>query len=416
MQQPNHRVSGSSPAHAQPCVLASFDRLSLVNAASVVLLLVSLMIFLALDHPGTATGTTPRAAQAAEAAQPAGSVALVAAGEAQASVPWPSVLQQPGLGSQSATGSTSVSAPASALAADGIPQTALEAYQGAVAWVAQVDPGCGISWPLLAAIGRVESDHGRFAGAVLHTDGTSTPKIIGIPLDGHGTALILDTDHGRLDGDTVYDRAVGPMQFIPSTWASYGVDANGDGIADPFNIFDAAAAAAHYLCTAGGDLTTIAGQTRAVLAYNHSAAYLAMVLGLEQIYATGQPGLIIPTSDSPTGSRAPGTTGPGTPPVNPAPTPSARPTIGRSSTPAPSRPGTPSTSPISACPPSAGPITDPPSNPGSDTPTASPTDSTTSSTDPPSGSPSSGSAVPSGCPQPTDTTTPASPTATSPTS
>jgi hypothetical protein len=407
MQQANHRVSGSSPAHAQPCALASFDRLSLVNAASVVLLLVSLMIFLALDHPSSATGTTP------QAAEPGGPVALVAVGESQASAPWPPAARF-SLGSQPATGSTSVSAPASALAADGIPQTALEAYEGAVAWDAQVDPGCGISWPLLAAIGRVESDHGRFAGAVLHTDGTSTPKIIGIPLDGHGTALIRDTDHGRLDGDTVYDRAVGPMQFIPSTWASYGVDANGDGIADPFNIFDAAAAAAHYLCTAGGNLTTIAGQTRAVLAYNHSAAYLAMVLGLEQIYATGQPGLIIPTSDSPTGSGVPGTTGPGVPPVNPGPTPSTRPTIGRSSSPAPSRSGTPSTSPSSSCPPSAGPTTDQPSNPDSVTPTSSPTDSASSSSDPSSGSSSSGSVGSSGCPQPTDTTSPASPTASSP--
>ena len=46
------------------------------------------------------------------------------------------------------------------------------------------------------------------------------------------------------------------MQFIPSTWALYGADGNGDGVADPFNIFDAAAAAAHYLCRAGGNLQT----------------------------------------------------------------------------------------------------------------------------------------------------------------
>src|SRR5437764_60980 len=83
-----------------------------------------------------------------------------------------------------------------------------------------------------------------FAGAVLHSDGLSTPRVIGIALNGNGTALIRDTDGGRLDGDTVYDRAVGPMQFIPSTWAGWSVDANGDGRADPFNIFDAAAAAA----------------------------------------------------------------------------------------------------------------------------------------------------------------------------
>jgi len=138
-------------------------------------------------------------------------------------------------------------APASALAASGIPSTALIAYRNAAARVAQTMPGCGLGWPLLAAIGRVESDHGRFAGAVLHSDGLSTPPVIGIALDGHGTALIRDTDGGRLDGDTVYDRAVGPMQFIPSTWAGWGVDMNADGRADPFNIFDAAGAAADYL-------------------------------------------------------------------------------------------------------------------------------------------------------------------------
>ena len=121
----------------------------------------------------------------------------------------------------------------SALTSDGIPSTALAAYRNAAARELHRAPACGITWPLLAGIGRVESDHGRFGGAVLHTDGSATPRILGVPLDGHGTAVIRDTDHGRLDGDTVYDRAVGPMQFIPSTWAGWGVDANHDGVARP---------------------------------------------------------------------------------------------------------------------------------------------------------------------------------------
>src|SRR5207244_8618938 len=112
------------------------------------------------------------------------------------------------------------------------------------------------SWALLAAIGRVESDHGRFGGATLFSDGTSSLPVIGIRLNGNGTALILDTDHGRYDGDLVYDRAVGPMQFIPSTWARYQVDATGDHLADPFNIYDSALAAAEYLCAAGRNLLT----------------------------------------------------------------------------------------------------------------------------------------------------------------
>ena len=122
------------------------------------------------------------------------------------------------------------------------------------------DPECGIRWTLLAAIGRVESNHGRFGGAQLRDDGYGTRPIRGIPLDGRpDVALIRDTDGGRLDGDTTYDRAVGPMQFIPSTWQSVGVDADGDGRRDPNNIFDAAQGAAVYLCRGDADLRDAGG-------------------------------------------------------------------------------------------------------------------------------------------------------------
>ncbi|WP_249523826.1 lytic transglycosylase domain-containing protein, partial [Modestobacter marinus] len=183
----------------------------------------------------------------------------------------------------------------SPLAASGIPSTALVAYQNAAALSAD----CGISWTLIAAIGRVESNHGRFAGAVLHTDGLSSPPIIGIPLDGtNNTALILDSDDGLLDGDTVYDRAVGPMQFIPTTWAMYDSDGNGDGRRDPFNINDAAVATGRYLCAAGGDLSTPEGQAEAVFAYNHSDSYVATVLELSATYAGTAPEPV-PTPDGP---------------------------------------------------------------------------------------------------------------------
>jgi membrane-bound lytic murein transglycosylase B len=208
----------------------------------------------------------------------------------------------------------------SAMTDSGIPAVALNAYRVAAARVDNDDPGCGIDWALLAGIGREESDHGQFAGAVLHADGVSTPRIIGIPLNGHGTALIPDTDHGRLDGDTVYDHAVGPMQFIPSTWAIYGADANGDGVADVFNINDAALAAARYLCDAGGNLRTHAGQVAAILSYNESDQYLAQVLALADAYRRGIPVTGIPVGNI-TGALAPVNSGGTPPPVNPgAPT------------------------------------------------------------------------------------------------
>ncbi|PZS12474.1 MAG: hypothetical protein DLM57_18895, partial [Pseudonocardiales bacterium] len=206
----------------------------------------------------------------------------------------------------------------SGLAANGIPNIALNAYRVAAARMAHVEPGCGIDWALLAGIGREESDHGRFGGATLNADGTSTPRIIGIPLDGNGTALIGDTDHGGIDGDTVYDRAAGPMQFIPSTWAAYGTDATGDGVADIFNINDAALSAARYLCAAGGNLRTVAGQTAAVLAYNHSDEYLAQVLALANAYRTGIPVSGIPVGNI-SGALPPVTNTGYVPPVNPGP-------------------------------------------------------------------------------------------------
>jgi hypothetical protein len=221
------------------------------------------------------------------------------------------------------TGPVEIAPRISALAVDGIPTVAVAAYRAAADAADSDDPGCHLSWALLAGIGRVESDHGRFAGAQLRTDGTSTIPIIGIALDGVNTALIGDTDRGRLDGDVVYDRAVGPMQFIPSTWRAFSADGDADGIADPFDINDAALAAAHYLCRAGGDLATQAGQVRAVLAYNHSSSYVADVLALAAAYASGDTGQVTPVTLPPL-LPAPPTfrpVDPGRPPALPSPSP-----------------------------------------------------------------------------------------------
>jgi membrane-bound lytic murein transglycosylase B len=105
----------------------------------------------------------------------------------------------------------------------------------------------------LAAIGYVESRHGQANGATLHPDGRAEPEIIGDPLDGQGgRSRITDTDRGLFDRDTVYDRAIGPMQFIPTTWQQIGADADNDGRKDPHDLDDAALAAGRYLCRAAG--------------------------------------------------------------------------------------------------------------------------------------------------------------------
>jgi membrane-bound lytic murein transglycosylase B len=288
----------------------------------------------------------------------------------------------------------------SALAADGIPQVALEAYKHAAAELATSEPSCGIDWSLLAGIGRVESNHGRFAGAVLHADGTSTPPIIGIALDGSRSAVILDTDHGRLDGDMVYDRAVGPMQFIPGTWARWGADGNGDGRKDPFNINDAALAAGSYLCSAGGDLRTVAGQSAAVLAYNHSDAYVAEVLGLAHSYATGTTVVVTPL--------LPPASTPTLPPVNPAPPPAATPTP-KAAAKSPSK----SVSPSRSSSPAAGSTSSSPSSSSSSSSSSAPSGGCSSASSSASTSPSasvtppvpSPSQTPSGAPSSTDTST-----------
>lgn len=145
-----------------------------------------------------------------------------------------------------------------------IPLLAWQAYHRAAA-----GSRCRLPWYLLAGIGKIESDHGRFHGARFDVTGAVHPAILGPP--------------------TAYGRAMGPMQFIPPTWASYAADGNGDGTADPQNIFDATKAAAHYLCNAGGaDLSGLAAQRRAVFAYNHLDSYVADVLAFAAAYQHGR--------------------------------------------------------------------------------------------------------------------------------
>jgi len=171
---------------------------------------------------------------------------------------------------------------------NGIPAAALAAYQRAAQVIDTADKGCHIDWTLVAAIGRVESNHGRYGGNTLDSRGVSRPGIYGIPLDGrNGTSKIPDSDAGQYDHDPQYDRAVGPMQFIPSTWSVVGVDGDGDGRRNPQDIDDAALATAVYLCSGNEDLSTTKGQESAVYRYNHSREYVDLVLSIMRAYAEG---------------------------------------------------------------------------------------------------------------------------------
>jgi len=172
-----------------------------------------------------------------------------------------------------------------AAAQTGIPARALRAYVAAAGAANNSAPNCGIGWNTVAAIGFIESAHGAYGGGNLSPAGHAGGPLVGPSLDGNGFAAIADTDGGVLDGDARWDRAVGPMQFIPSTWEYAGRDGNGDGTADPFNIDDAALSAAGYLCARGRDLTTATGWTEAVYSYNQSDSYVVKVRDQAVSYA-----------------------------------------------------------------------------------------------------------------------------------
>src|SRR5699024_6994966 len=177
----------------------------------------------------------------------------------------------------------------STLETNGIPAAAMSGYKRAEELLNKAVPSCNLSWTLLAGIGRVESNHGRIHGNSLTDEGTATPGIYGVPLDGSdGVAKIADTDNGKYDKDTVHDRAVGPMQFIPETWEMVAVDANNDGKKDPQNITDAATAAGIYLCSGDADVSTDAGANEAVHRYNHSDEHVKLVLSIAEKYADGK--------------------------------------------------------------------------------------------------------------------------------
>lgn len=237
----------------------------------------------------------------------------------------------------------------------GIPTMVLKAYKLAAAELAKEQPACHLPWWLLAGIGHTESGHAE--SGRLYSDGTTRGRILGPRLNGGiaGDAVITDTDHGLYDGDTQYDRAVGPMQFIPSTWRSWGADGNHDGKKDPNNIFDATLAAGRYLCADGRNLATKAGLQAAVLSYNHSQAYLDTVLAWGYAYRSGAsalPDQTTPVVGDVTKVRPPLSARPPHKPIKlPAKRPASSPSTGPTGPPSSGPTGSPTgSSPVSASP------------------------------------------------------------------
>ena len=247
--------------------------------------------------------TSAVAGQEAPATLPDGTAVPAAAIEAPASVSTPATSRRVdgNLGREAQTASAS-----------GIPSAALAAYQRAETVINAADKGCNLPWQLIAAVGRVESDHGRVNGNTLDDDGLATPGIYGIALNGkNNTQAIRDSDAGQYDSDAKWDRAVGPMQFIPSTWSVVGVDGDNDGTRNPQDIDDAALASAVYLCSGQDDLSTEAGQRASVYRYNHSDDYVDLVLSFMDAYMSGD------FSSVPNGVSSAGYFAPAPPPTGP---------------------------------------------------------------------------------------------------
>lgn len=228
--------------------------------------------------PGLSAAETnrPPTVRSAAVAAAARTEAAVAAGSASTptlqNFPIPSNLLE---AAQIVTGST------------GIPQLVLDAYRNAQARLAAEKAGCNMPWYLLAGIGRIESGHA--GGGRTDVAGTTMTSILGPRLNGTlaDNAVISDTDGGALDGDPHFDRAVGPMQFLPQTWQAYRADGNNDGKSDPNNVFDAALAAGTYLCAGGFDMRNEGQRLAAILRYNNSRAYANQVLTWAGAYSRG---------------------------------------------------------------------------------------------------------------------------------
>jgi murein DD-endopeptidase MepM/ murein hydrolase activator NlpD len=161
------------------------------------------------------------------------------------------------------------SAPSAAALAD-IPGTLLPVYQGAA-------ERCGMPWAVLAAVGKVESDHGRSQAQGVHSGAN-------------------------------FAGASGPMQFLAGTWAAYGVDASGDGAASVYDPVDAIHGAGNYLCANGAGEGDVARLRSAIWHYNHAEWYVTKVLAQAAEYEAAAASVVAGDYTTPLAASTPGLT------------------------------------------------------------------------------------------------------------
>jgi hypothetical protein len=306
---------------------------------------------------------------------------------------------------QGATDGSSVVRPGRPGAVNGIPRGVFPAYRRATANLAVVRPNCGLTWPLLAGIGKVESAHA--SGGRVDVAGTTRGRILGPVLNGSsGTGKVKDTDLGRYDQNKIWDRAVGPMQIIPGVWTDFGADGNGDGFRNPNNVYDAVTTVAVYLCSQGDDLKRPRDLVAALLRYQHSKDFVATVLRWMRLYSKSA--VLVPNAKG--NLSAPKDSGNADRKVDPRQVPDVTDNQTRSTatpkpTPTPSGPTTEPTKPGPVVTPTHRPTPKHPTDSPSEKPSPTPSDKPTP-TDTPTQTPSPTQPTPSETPCPPDQTIP----------
>ncbi|MFT4200093.1 lytic murein transglycosylase [Gordonia sp. (in: high G+C Gram-positive bacteria)] len=159
-----------------------------------------------------------------------------------------------------------------------IPERALRSYAYAAAAMGKAQPGCGLGWSTLAAIGDISSDHGSASSGIITGEGIVVPALRNLTQANPAHAKpAADTDAGKYDGNETIDVTMGPMQILPSRWEQFATDADNDGRADPDNYDDATLTAARFLCAAGGNLRNGEGWANAVSQFNRTPGFVEKV-------------------------------------------------------------------------------------------------------------------------------------------